>query len=417
VVALEGRTDRSGDEPADLTTSRLLRRLLGDGAQAAARQAAALFALSGLLALLVAPAQTTGTAALLVIGLADLAAAVAAWMLPWDRWDPRWTAVLAVPAFVVLSGSTWVFGGFAAGTGPFYVMVFAWLGLHHSARVVAMAVPLGTAAYLLPLAATGAPPAVLVSAVVLVPVATAMGLLVCAQVRRLNDARNALASMDRWRAALVATLAHDVRSPLATITGALELVGTHPDLSPQRRGTLIDAALRQTRRLTRLATSLLDLERVEHGRLRLDYDDVGVAEAVDGVTELLGIPELVNEVDAALTVRADRERLEQVLLNVVSNAVRHGRPPVHVRARNAGGAVVVEVRDHGPGVPEASRGALFERLAADGSDGDSVGLGLWIARLLVEAHGGTIAYEGGDPGARFVITLPVHPALTAPDAP
>lgn len=416
MVALEGRTDRGGDEPADRTTSRLLRRLSGDGPQAAARQAAALFALSGLLALLVAPAQTTGRAALPVIGIADLAAAVAAWMLPWDRWNPRCTAVLAVPAFVVLGGSTWVFGGFAAGTGPFFVMVFAWLGLHHSARVVAMAVPLGTAAYLLPLAATGAPPAVLVSAVVLVPVATAMGLLVCAQVRRLNDARSALASMDRWRAALVATLAHDVRSPLATIAGALELVGTHPDLSPHRRGTLIDAALRQTRRLTRLAASLLDLERVEHGRLRLDYDDVGVAEAVDGVAELLGHPELVNEVDAALTVRADRERLEQVLLNVVSNAVRHGRPPVHVRARSTGGAVVVEIRDHGPGVPEASRGTLFERLAADGSDGDSVGLGLWIARLLVEAHGGTIAYEGGHPGARFVITLPEGSA-PAPDAP
>lgn len=416
MVALEGETGRPGDEPGARGTSRLLRRLQGDGPVAAARQAAVLFALSGLLALLVAPAQPSGNAALLGIGLADIAVAVAAWTLPWDRWSPCWTAVLAVPAFAVLSASTWVFGGFAAGTGPFYVMVFAWLGLHHPARAVAIAVPFGAVAYLVPLVATGAPPAVLVSAVVLVPVATAMGLLVSAQVRRLHDARNALASMDRWRAALVATLAHDVRSPLATVAGALELVAAHPDLSTERRKRLMDAALRQTRRLTRLATSLLDLERVEQGRLRLDYDDVAVAEAVDDVAELLGNPDLSNEVDPALTVRADPERLEQILLNVTSNAVRHGQPPVHVGARNADGTVVIEIRDHGAGVPEASRATLFERLAAGDTDSDSVGLGLWIARLLVEAHGGTITYEAGDPGARFVITLPAGPVPES-DAP
>jgi signal transduction histidine kinase len=290
-------------------------------------------------------------------------------------------------------------------------MVFAWLGLHHSARVVAMAVPAGAVAYLVPLLATGAPPAVLVSAVVLVPVATAMGLLVSAQVRRLNNARDAIARMEQWRAALMATLAHDVRSPLAAIAGALDLIGSHPDLNPQRRKLLIDASLRQTRRLTRLATSLLDLERVEQGKLRLDYHDVAVAAAVDSVAELLGNPDLSNEVDPGMAVWADPERLEQILLNVISNAIRHGRPPVHVRATSAAQAVVVEVRDHGSGVPDDSRGTLFERLAASDSDPDSVGLGLWIARLLVEAHGGTIAYEAGDPGARFVISLPGAPQL------
>ena len=417
VVALDGNTPGRGDEPGRGAGSRLRHRLLhpllGEGPQAAARQAAVLFALAGVLALLVAPAQPSGGATLVGIGLSDLAVATAAWTLPWYRWNPRWTAVLALPALAVLSVSPWAFGGFAAGTGPFYVMVFAWLGLHQPARVVALAVPAGAVAYLVPLVVTGAAPAVVLSAVVLVPVATAMGLLVSAQVRRLNDARNAIASMEQWRAALTATLAHDVRSPLATISGALELIGSHPDLSPQRRQQLTEAALRQTRRLTRLATSLLDLERVGQGRLRLDYRDVRVAEAVDGVTELLGSPDLSNEVDPALTVRADSERLEQILLNVTSNAIRHGQPPIHVRARGTEESVVIEVRDHGSGVPDDSRGRLFERLAVGDSDPDSVGLGLWIARLLVEAHGGTIAYEAGDPGARFVISLPAAPP--APD--
>ena len=415
MVALNGNTGRLADEPARDAGSRLLSRLQGERPQTAARQAAARFALSGLLALVVAPAQPSDNAALVAIGLADIAIAATSWTLPWDRWDPRWTAVLALPALAVLSASTWAFGGFAAGTGPFYVMVFAWLGLHHSARVVLMAVPVGAMAYLVPLVATEAPPPILVSAVVLVPVATAMGLLVCAQVRRLNDARNAIASMEQWRAALMATLAHDVRSPLATIAGALELIGSHPDLSPQRRKSLTDAALRQTSRLTKLAGSLLDLERVGQGKLRLDYHDVAVAEAVDSVADLLGNPHLSNEVDPGLTVPADPERLEQILLNVTSNAIRHGEPPIHVRARTSQEAVVIEVRDHGSGVPDDSRGTLFERLAASDSDPNSVGLGLWIARLLVEAHGGTIAYEAGDPGARFVISLPATPR-GAPDA-
>jgi signal transduction histidine kinase len=110
--------------------------------------------------------------------------------------------------------------------------------------------------------------------------------------------------------------------------------------------------------------------------------------------------------DPALRVYADHERLEQVLVNLIANAVRHGRPPVHVTAEALGDTVRIAVRDHGPGVPPEHQGALFERFGGDSDHPDSVGLGMWIVRLLVEAHGGTVGYESAGPGARFIVSLP-----------
>jgi signal transduction histidine kinase len=382
---------------------------LGEGPTAAARQAAVLFAVSGALALLMTPAQATGSAVLATIGVADLAIAGTTWWLPWDRWPARSTALLAVPAFAVLGLSTWAFGGFAAGTGPFFVLVFAWLGLHHPPWVLGAVTPVGAVAYVLPLVAAGAPPAVLASVVVLVPIALTLGLLISAQVRRLHAARATIAEEERWRAAMMATLAHDIRSPLTSIQGALDLLTAYADLPAERRRVITGAASRQASRLTRLATGLLDLDRVEEGRLRLDLEDVAVVKAFESVTEVLGAPDVRIDADAALHVRADPERLEQMLVNLTANAVRYGTPPVSLTAHEHEGAVRLSVRDHGAGVPPTARGDLFERYGGFGNrggDAGSVGLGLWIVRLLAEAHGGSVAYEPAEPGARFVLTLP-----------
>src|SRR5881275_110336 len=93
--------------------------VLGEGAQRVARQAGLLFALSGLSAVTAIPTQLSHAGVLAVIAAGDLLTALVAWLLPWHRWDPRLPALLAIPGFAVLGLSTWVFGGFAAGTGPF----------------------------------------------------------------------------------------------------------------------------------------------------------------------------------------------------------------------------------------------------------------------------------------------------------
>jgi signal transduction histidine kinase len=385
-------------------------RVLGEGANQVARQAALLFALSGLSAVASIPTQPGHVGVLAVVAGADLLTALIAWLLPWHRWDQRLTAVLAVPGFAVLGLSTWVFGGFAAGTGPFFVLLFAWLGIHQPIWILAACVPPATIAYLAPLIAVNAPAPVVASAIVLIPVAFGVGALIAAQDKHLRAERDRADRAERWRAAMTATLAHDLRQPLTAIQGALKLASSaRGDLDPVRRQSLLESAHAQTMRLTRLATSLLDVERIEQGKLRLDLRPVPVADAVNEARAFVSETEDIRVfVDEGLQVRADPDRLEQILVNLTTNALRHGRPPVDISAHREDHTVRIDVRDHGSGVPEHVEGRLFGRLEGDSDHPESVGLGMWIVRLLVEAHGGTISYQPANPGARFRISLPDH---------
>ncbi|HWH00844.1 MAG TPA: HAMP domain-containing sensor histidine kinase [Pilimelia sp.] len=467
-------------------------RLPPAGQRTAARQAAALFLLSGVLAFVGIPHSPGPASTLVAIGIGDVAFAVLAWVVPWHRTGPDGPVLLALPAFVILAYSTWAFGGFAAGTGPFFVLVFAWLGLNFSPRAIVALILPATAAYLVPLALTDQPPQVLASALVLVPIAVGIGLLVARQVDAQRRDRATLAAIERWRAGLTVALAHDLRSPLTSVhlvldalradeghgaeargaraaaatavntpgpppggpdPGGADPAGPDPAgpgaavpasagsdsagpagpgadapapgaavrdsadpaaapppgdrLTPQERIAMLDNALRQVTRLSRLSAVLLDADRVDsQGTLRLDLAEVALADLVRDVLDQLNAPDVQVALAPDVTVTADRERLEQILVNLVSNARRHGAPPVELRAEAVGDTVRIQVRDHGPGLPPALRDRAFSRFAAGHSDAGSVGLGLWIARELARAHGGDIAYEPARPGALLVVTLP-----------
>jgi signal transduction histidine kinase len=381
------------------------------GPQVAARQAAALFALSGALALLaIATSPAQDRALLLGIATADLLIAAAALGAPWHRWGRAGTAWLALAGFGVLGVSTYGFGGFAAGTGPFFVLLFVWLGIHHTPRlIVAMAVPAG-AAYALGLYAAGAPGQLIGSTFVLVPVAVAVGLVIARRIRALEAANARAENAERWRAALTSSLAHDLRSPLTTIALALEMAGSDDEV-PERLRPVLASATRQTDAIDRLAVSLLDLHRVEAGRLRLDLEDVALPELLKRVADLVGTGPVGTgsvgiDVAPEATVHADPERLQQVLVNLTGNALRHGRPPVTVTATCDGDITRIVVRDHGAGVPASARDRLFQPLETSLTDGSGTGLGLWTARLLTEAHGGTISYRPWAGGAEFCVELP-----------
>jgi signal transduction histidine kinase len=240
--------------------------------------------------------------------------------------------------------------------------------------------------------------------------------------------------------AILATVSHELRAPLAVVLGSLEtLAARDGELTPGERCELIDMAARQGQRLKRLAAQLLLATRLEQAEL--DRDAEAVADAVRVVGEAERAMELLHpgrqvRLDAParpLLVRAAPETVLQVLTNLLDNAAKYSPrgAPIGVTAYRAGSSVVITVSDSGPGVPAEQRERIFERFTQLGSDqdhrGDGIGLGLFIARelarsvggdLTVCAHGsgqtgdaGTVADVGREAthGACFEVRLPLAP--------
>jgi signal transduction histidine kinase len=381
--------------------------VVGDSSLAVARQAAVLFLLGGVLALAGALLPGGNVTALLVVAAFDLGTAAITWWLPWNRWRRDSTLVLALPALAIVALSTWAIDSRSAATTPFFLLVYVWIGLHHPPWGVLATAPVAALAYLLPMIVAGRPMSVKTSVVVFVPVLTAVGLIISSRVRYLQEAREQIRRAEQWRASMMMTLAHDVRSPLTTVQATLELLAEDDGSMPSaERSTLTSAALRQTARIKRLANGLLDLERIEKGVLRLDLRDVPLRPAAEHAASFVNATGVVIDIDPRLWVHADPERLQQILVNLATNALRHGRPPVLIGAEPGHELVRIIVRDHGAGVPPSDRSGLFQQFSGVDRGSQSVGLGLWIVRQLARAHGGDITYEPAEPGARFVVTLP-----------
>jgi signal transduction histidine kinase len=181
---------------------------------------------------------------------------------------------------------------------------------------------------------------------------------------------------------------------------------------------IIRAMLAQTERLGRLVSQLLDLSRLESGVAPLHRERFPVEELLEQAADesRLHRPDVevrVQVVPHALEVEGDIERLHQVVANLLENAARHSGPdtPIDVQGSTNGRFVVVEIADRGPGIPESDRARVFERFyradPARATDGGGAGLGLSIARWIVDLHHGSIRAEARQPqGCRMVIELP-----------
>ncbi|MEA2129475.1 MAG: hypothetical protein QOJ85_2366 [Solirubrobacteraceae bacterium] len=232
--------------------------------------------------------------------------------------------------------------------------------------------------------------------------------------RAFNRMTAELAETDRLRREFVANVSHELRTPIGALQALLENVVegvSEPD--PETMRTM----LAQTRRLGRLVTQLLDLSRLEAGEQPFDIRPFPVRDVLENAAReaRLHAPEsVVFSIDAPAGLQAagDPERIHQVVMNLLENAVRYSPRPGHValRASKAGQAVTLEVCDEGPGIAEDELERVFERFyRGDGSasGGGGAGLGLAIARWIVELHGGTIRAARRDPhGSRMVVTLP-----------
>jgi len=227
----------------------------------------------------------------------------------------------------------------------------------------------------------------------------------------------------RARDDFLAIAGHELRTPLATIVLQLEslkralVAGILPPKAATER---VQKMLEQTNRLNRLIDALLDVTRVSAGRLILEPEPMNLDELVRDVAERFA--EEAVRANVALTIAADSpcegawdpRRLDQVISNLLSNAIKYGEgSPVLVTCERAGDLVRVRVRDHGMGVALADMERIFdrfERAPPAARDRGGFGLGLWIAREIVTAHGGRITLESTQgEGSTFSIELPTRP--------
>ena len=225
---------------------------------------------------------------------------------------------------------------------------------------------------------------------------------------QLSSALEEISRIDRLRSGLVSMLSHDVRSPITVIRGSVETLITRDDtIKKEDRLALLQASDRQAHRLERLANDLLDLARLDSGRLDLATESVDVDALIrEALSYVENSDALTVEVEKGLRVHADPRRLEQVLINLAHNALNHGAPPVTIRGKSNNGKVVLEVSDHGTGVDPAALESLFEPFGQKTKPGSN-GYGLAIVKALIEAHGGDVTYAPNEHGgASFRIALP-----------
>jgi signal transduction histidine kinase len=218
---------------------------------------------------------------------------------------------------------------------------------------------------------------------------------------------------ERDRAELVATVAHELRSPLTSVKGFTSTLLTRWDrFTDEQRRLMLETVEADADRVTRLITELLDVARIDSGRLELHRSLVDLPALVHRHVQRLvagGQPAArfsVRDAPGLPETWADADKLEQVVANLMENALRHGSGRVQVTIERAGDGTAVTVEDEGPGIAPADQAQVFTRFWRGGRRGGT-GLGLYIVRGLVEAHGGTVVLERSQlGGALFRFTVP-----------
>ncbi len=236
-----------------------------------------------------------------------------------------------------------------------------------------------------------------------------------------------LMRFDELKNDLVATVAHEFRTPLTSLRMAIHLCAEEVvgPLTPKQADLLL-AARQDCERLQGIVDDLLDLSRIQAGRMALAPEPIPpralleeVAGQQGGQAESAGVALTVTAADDLPAVAADRERAQLVLSNLLANALRHtprgGR--VELLALPQDDSVRFEVADTGPGVPREYQERIFDKFfRVPGAPAGGVGLGLYVAREIVQAHGGEIGVLSDGPGSRFWFTLPQADAVSGPRA-
>ena len=239
----------------------------------------------------------------------------------------------------------------------------------------------------------------------------------------------AQAETERLRSTLLASISHDLRTPLAVMCGASSSLAERGErMTPQERTALARSVYEQAREMSEQVAKLLQMTRLEAGGITLERDWGSLAEIAGSVLarlrERLAAHRVLLELPEDLPlVRVDAALIDQALANLLENAARHTPPGtlVRLRARREVRELVVSVEDHGPGLPAGDRERIFAKFehGAVEASGGGVGLGLAICRAIVRLHGGRVWAEslpGGGSAFRFTLPLEEPPAVPAETA-
>jgi len=237
------------------------------------------------------------------------------------------------------------------------------------------------------------------------------------------------AETERMRSALLSSVSHDLRTPLAVITGATSgLVEGGATLEPATRAELAQTAYDEAERLNRLVGNLLDMTKLESGALQVQKEWQPLEEVIGAALTHLDDRLRDHPVATALppdlpSAPLDSVLIEQVLINLLENAIKYTPPhsPIEISATATRDAVTIQVADRGPGIPPGDEQRIFEKFyrARSGNGSGGVGLGLTICRGIVEAHGGRLWVEnrpGGGAVFRFTLPLEGMPPEMPPDS-
>ena len=225
--------------------------------------------------------------------------------------------------------------------------------------------------------------------------------------------------VDRMKNEFISVVSHELRTPLTSIRGSLGLLAGGPlRKDPDRADRMLNIALKNTERLVRLINDILDIEKIESGKIALDIQPLDSADLVIQSAATMQAMAETNRVHLEVrpahgTVYADRDRMLQTLTNLLSNAIKFSKPDsrVSIVSEKRGAGLLFRVRDQGRGIPAHKLQSIFERFqqvdASDSREKGGTGLGLAICRSIVQQHGGAIWVDSTEgKGSEFFVLLP-----------
>lgn len=234
-----------------------------------------------------------------------------------------------------------------------------------------------------------------------------------------EQAKVAVQSRDEF----LSIASHELKTPITSLKLQLQLTKRNMDLdpgglpNPERLHKFMTVSLAQVDRLTRLVEDLLDVARIQAGKISFEFEETLISELVREVVERYSDPlksvqcAVTLEIEPGLRARLDQGRIEQVMANLISNVIKYAPgAPVEIRVKKDGPFARVEIEDRGPGICKERLPRVFERFerAVSGRNISGLGLGLFITRRIVQSHGGSISVESEvGKGAKFSFVLPL----------